>query len=122
MRVKALSGSEYEAVERAILLNALPPAVRTVLVNSKAANKKQLAMEANQILEQHLLSNAHAGAVYELEDQASEEVHAVSGFRTGRSGNRTQSRQLPPPRPQQHQQGRGRLGQNHRRFGDRVYT
>ena len=124
MRVRALSGSEYEAVERAILLNALPPEVRTVLANSKAANNKRLAMEANQILEQHLIANARAGAVYHLqEEEVPEEVSAVSGFRTGRSGNRPQPRQQhPPPRPQQSQQSRGRLCQNHRRFGDRAHT
>ena len=125
MRVRALSGSEYEAVERAILLNALPPEVRTVLANSKAANNKRLAMEANQILEQHLISNARSGAIYELEEPAREEVHAVTSFRTARGGPRPQRRQALPPRQQQQPQQRqdqGRLCHNHFKFGDRAYV
>ena len=120
-------------MERAILLNALPPEVRTVLANSKAANNKRLAMEANQILEQHLLANARAGAVYELEEPE-EEIHAVSAFRSARGGTRHQRRQPLPPRhqqqqqqqqqpyPRQQQQGQGRLCNNHFRFGDRAYA
>ena len=41
MRVRGLSGSEYETVERAILLNALPPAVRTVLAVKLQGNQQQ---------------------------------------------------------------------------------
>ena len=90
MRVRALSGSEYEAVERAILLNALPPEVRTVLASSKAANNKRLAMEANQILEQHLIATARSGAVYEVEEPYQEEIQiqAVTSHRGARSGHR----------------------------------
>ena len=98
-----------------------------MLANSKAANNKRLAMEANQILEQHLIANARSGAVYELEEPA-EEVHAVSTFHTARGGHRPQRRQPLPPRHQQQQQpqqrqqqGQGRLCNNHFRFGDRAY-
>ena len=114
-------------LERAILLNALSPAVRTVLANSKVANNKRLAMEANQILEQHIIANARAGAVYELEDPVHEEVHAVSTF-SARGPPRQERRQpLPARQPQQQphhrqQQTQGRLCHNHARFGDRAYV
>ena len=104
MKVRALSGSEYEAVERVILLNALPSAVRTVLSNSKAANNKRLALEANQILEQHMLFTASAGAVYSLDDHPDE----VLAIRTNARGGRD-------PQPQ----ARARLCA---RFGDCTYT
>ena len=121
MRVRALSGCEYEAVERAILLNALPPEVRTVLANSKAANNKRLALEANQVLEQHLIANARSGAVHEVADSAlDDEVNAVSSYRNRGSGPRQDRRQPLPAR--QHQQVQGRLCQNHARFGDRAYV
>ena len=51
MHMRNLSGGDIETWERAILLNAFPPEVRTVLSNSNAANNKRLAQEANQILE-----------------------------------------------------------------------
>ena len=114
MKVRALSGSEYDAVERAILLNALPPAVRTVLSNSKAANNKRRAQEANQILEQHVLASLSTGAVYELEEP--QEVLAIRG------GAPNPHRAPQHQRQQPQQPARPRLCANHFRFGDRACT
>ena len=68
-------------MECAILLNALPAPVRTILSNSKAANNKQLFLEANQVLEEHLIANAKAGAAYEVKEEPLEDVNAMSGVR-----------------------------------------
>ena len=60
MYMQSLSGGDIQTWERAILLNALPSEVRTVLSNSNAANNKWLAQEANGILEQHSLARPRA--------------------------------------------------------------
>ena len=87
-----------------------------MLSNSKAPNNKRLAQEANQILEQHVISTATSGAVFELEDP--DEVLAI---RANPKPHRApqQQRQL---RQQQQQPARPRLCANHFRFGDRAYT
>ena len=47
MKICTLSGASYEALERAMFLNQLPPAVKTALANSKAANNEELGTEAD---------------------------------------------------------------------------
>lgn len=118
MRIRSLSGEEYEAVEKAILLNALPAPVRTILSNSKAANNKRLALEANQVLEQHLISNTRAGAIYEIDEEEEAEINAASAGRPRRESRDFQSQ------PQQGGQmaRRGTVCKNHYRFGLQAYS
>ena len=78
-------------------------------------------MEANQILEQHLLSNAVAGAAYQIDEQESEEMHAVAPLRLA-CGHQRQGQQQQRQRPQPVPQARSRLCPNHFWFGDRIYT
>ena len=61
MKIRNLSGSSYEALERAMFLNTLPVTVRTALAGSKAANNDDLAAEADAIMEQVLLANRAGG-------------------------------------------------------------
>ena len=89
-KIRSLLGEEYEAVERAILLSALPAPVCTILSNSKAANNKRLSLEVNQVLEQHLIATAGAGAAYEVQVEPLEDVNALSG---GRPAQRRQQPQ-----------------------------
>ena len=123
-KIRSLSGEEYEAVERAILLNALPAPVRTILSNSKAANNKRLALEANQVLEQHLIASAKAGAAYEVQEEPFQDVDAISGARPSQRQFhqvRQQPQQQQQPQPQQSSR-RGLLCRNHFRYGIRAYN
>ena len=52
MTICTLSGSSYEALERAMFLSQLPLAVRTALANSKTASNDELGAEADNVMEE----------------------------------------------------------------------
>ena len=61
MKIRNLSGSSYEALERAMFLNQLPPQVRTALASSKAATNDELATEADVVVEEFQIANEARG-------------------------------------------------------------
>ena len=121
-KIRSLSGEEYEAVERAILLNALPAPVRTILSNSKAAKNKRLSLEANQVLEQHLIANSRANATYEVQEEIPEDVNAMSGARPAQPQFQPRQQQFHPRQQPQQSSQRGLLCRNHFRYGIRAYS
>ena len=57
IKIRNLSGSSYDALERAMFLNTLLVTVHTALAGSKADNNNDLAAEADAIMEQVQLAN-----------------------------------------------------------------
>ena len=107
MKIRNLSGSSYEALERAMFLNQLPPQVRTALASSKAATNDELATEADAVVEEFNIANESRGIPQAAVNavQPPVEVDAVSrqGFR---------------PQPQRRDDG---LCYMHKKFGARAY-
>ena len=109
MHIRHLSGSSYEALERAIFLNQLPAPVRTALANSTAANNATLAREAGKILRGHKLAESSTAAphvsevaVEEVPAQLPTAVSAVmpsSSFATAARGREPRAAQAPMHRP-----------------------
>ena len=62
MKIRKLSGSSYEAVERAIFLGQMPVEVRTALASSKARTNDELCEEADAVVEEFRLANESRGA------------------------------------------------------------
>ena len=55
MKIRKLSDSSYEAMERAMFLHHMPLPVRTALASSKATSNDELAAEADAVLEEFQL-------------------------------------------------------------------
>ena len=72
----------------------MPPEVRTVLANSNAPNNKRLAVEAGQILEQHLLSRRNRPGAYAVQ-APHQQVHDLD--------HTPQGQEYLPPLPQHFQ-------------------
>ena len=62
MRIRSLSGSSYDALERAMFLNQLPVPVRTALASSNIASNDDLTAEADRITEEFELATAAQGS------------------------------------------------------------
>jgi len=108
MKIRTLSGSSYDALERALFLNQMPTAVRTALASSKAVSNDELAAEADAVMEEFKLSNLRAGVPHAV---ATVEVDAAT-IRNQRYG-----RPFPSGRPQS-----DALCYLHRKFGASAYA
>ena len=60
MRIRNLSGSSYDAMERAMFLNQLPAEVRTSLASSKAISNDELVSEADAVMEEFKIAKRAA--------------------------------------------------------------
>ena len=56
-RIRNLSGRSYNAVERAIFLGQMTPAVRTALASAKTLTNDELCTEADAIVEEFQIAN-----------------------------------------------------------------
>ena len=112
MKIRTLSGANYDALERAMFLNQLPNAVRTALANSKAASNDELAVEADNILEEFQLGSSSFSTPHAVSsiDRTPLEVDAAS-FRPKRQQGRQDNN-----RPQSD------LCFIHKRYGKQAYT
>ena len=123
LHMQSLSEGDCEAWERAIFLNAMPAEVRTVLSNSNAPNNKRLAMEAGQIMEQHLLSKS-TGAAYGIEAPHTHEWDAP--VPDAPAANAITGRRGPGPRqgnaPRKGTRADTKLCLAHFRFGPQAYS
>ena len=81
MKIHTLSGASYEALERAMFLNQLPPAVRMALANSKAANNEELGMEADTVMEEFQLGNEMLGHPHVIAAVSSSPPEVDAAFR-----------------------------------------
>ena len=106
MKIRNLSGSSYEALERAMFLNQLPPQVHTALASSKAATNDELATEADVVVEEFQIANEARGLPHAAITAVHQppEVNAVY-----RQGGRAQLRR---------EDG---LCYMHRKFGAKAY-
>ena len=112
MRIRSLSGSNYDAMERALFLNQLPQAVRTALANSKAANNDELGVEADKVMEEFELSSGAfaAPAVSSVlpaapRSEVTRPVEVDAAFKSQPSRRTTEGLCFP-----------------HRRYGNRAYN
>ena len=111
MKIRTLSGASYDALERAMFLNQLPHAVRTALANSKAASNDDLAVEADNVMEEFQLGSASLAAPHSVSSvDRTVEVDAAS-FRPKVRPDRQEGR-----RPQ------ADLCFIHKRYGKQAYT
>ena len=94
-----------------MFLNQLPHAVRTALANSKAASNDELAIEADNVMEEFQLGSESLSAPHAISSvDRTVEVDAAS-FRPKRQSERQESR-----RPQ------ADLCFIHKRYGKQAYT
>ena len=56
MPIRYLFNSDYNAMERAMFFNHMPPAVRKALANMKVITNNELAAEADAVMEEFELS------------------------------------------------------------------
>ena len=107
MKIRNLSGSSYDALERAMFFYQLPPQVRTALASSKAATNDELATEADAVVEEFNIANESRGLPHTAISavQPPMEVDAVA-----RQGYR--------PQPSRRDDG---LCYMHKKFGARAY-
>ena len=112
MKIRTLSGASYDALERAMFLSQLPHTVRTALANSKAATNDELAVEADNVLEEFQLGSSSFSAPHAISavDRTPPEVDAAS-LRPKRQPTRQDS-----SRPQSD------LCFIHKRYGKQAYT
>ena len=104
MKIRKLSGRSYDAMERAMFLNQLPPEVRTAPATAEFGSNDEMTKRADRILEEFKLARRLTAAPHHA---ALVELNAAS---------RTPSR--PPPfnrRPDS-------LCYLHRKFGSNVYA
>ena len=112
-KIRTLSNSSYEAMERAMFLHHMPTTVRTALASSKATSNDALAAEADAVMEQ-----------FQLAREANSIPHAIAAVdvpeNTASFRPRPQNQQ-PTQRPSS---SRGASGDSlcylHRKFG--VYA
>ena len=110
MKIRTLSGSNYEAMEQAMFLSQLPLPVRTALANSKAATNDELGVEADNVMEEFQLGSAAFAAPHAAVSSVDHpiQVEAVNARR------RTQPE---TSRPQQ-----AELCYVHKKYGRQAYS
>ena len=74
MKIRKLSGRSYDAMERAMFLNQLPPEVRTALATSEFASNDEMTDRADRIHEEFKLARRSSASPH----LASLELNAVS--------------------------------------------
>ena len=110
MCIRDSSGSSNEALERAMFLNQLPAAVHTALANSRAANNEELALEADNVLEEFQLCSDSLSAPHA--------IAAVDRPVEVQAMNRTYK----PAEQPHHRRQQAELCYVHRRYGKKAYS
>ena len=112
MKIRTLTDSNYDNLERAMFLSQVPAAVRTALASSKARTNDELCQEVDAIDEEFKLANAPLAAPHAVAQVKAAPAHVQV--------DAVASRYRPIPAPRKtHQDG---LCYVHRKFGKQAYV
>ena len=115
MKIRKLSGSSYDAVERAIFLGQMPVEVRTALASSKARTNDELCEEADAVVEEFRLANESRGAPH----AAAVDIPEVDASFRPRGPPQRSNRDVQPSVSNDRREGLCFL---HKKYGVHAYT